>query len=124
MIQGKINKALSKVIILITTLHVITLAAYIFDYIPDSIQQHLFYNIDRLYCVFLMSSLFYITRDKNIKIVLGTCLLIYVHYFLIANWRYLIDLTDSQDEINWKIYFGLSTVLIILNSIYHAIRCK
>ncbi|MCP4987229.1 MAG: hypothetical protein GY928_14620 [Colwellia sp.] len=124
MIEQKINKRLSKAIFFMATLHVLALAAYVFNKIPEAYQKAFFYNIDRVYVIFMMSSLLYVIIDKNVKIVLATCLFIFCHYFLIVNSRYLLDLTDVAKELNWQIYFGLSTILIILNAIYYVSRRK
>jgi len=124
MIGQKINKRLSKAIFFMAVLHVAALSAYVFDKIPEAYQQAFFYNIDRIYVIFMMSSLLYVLIDKNVKIVLATCLFIYCHYFLIVNSRYVLDLTGGEKLLNWQIYFGLSTLLIIINAIYYVSRRK
>ena len=101
-------------IIIAALLHVIGLAAYIFNYIPERIQSMYFYNLDRVYILFLIGCFYYLSQDRIIKIGLLLSGLIYLIYFHIANIQYIINISYNIAEWIWVLFTGISFIVILI----------
>lgn len=105
-------------------LHVIALAAYVYDYIPESIQKAYFWLKTDIYMLLMMGLFAYLIMNKTAKIALWTAFAIHAYYSIIVSIRFFYDISSDVTEINWIIHFGVSVLLILLNAIYYVRSSK
>lgn len=120
----RVSNTIAYAITIITMLHVISLAAYVYDYIPDSIQKAYFWLKTDIYMLLMIGIFAYLIMNKTAKIALWTAFAIYAYYSIIVSIRFFYDISSRATELNWIIHFGVSVLLILFNAIYYVRSSK
>lgn len=114
----KISYRISLAIIITATLHIIGLAAYIFDIIPIEVQKVYYYNLDRIYIISL-GILFYLLSVSNpLKLTLLVSTIIHIVVTLIINLKYFVTLSYKTSESIWIIALGGSLIACLITLKY------
>lgn len=118
------ERSVSLLIIFMTMLHVIGLAAYVYDLIPAQMAKLFFWARNDIYMLFMIGAFAYIMCDKIVKITLWTAFSIYAYYFIIVIVKNFFEFSDNITHVGWLIHFCVSFILIMFNAIYYVRSSK